>query len=67
MSLGVGSEVLASGSSDMLRESLLEDDGMASIWSSAPPLDHSAFSAGTSKPMSFSSQGQKQMFPYETT
>lgn len=31
MSLGVGSVALASGSSDMLRESLLDDVGMASV------------------------------------
>lgn len=65
MSLGVGSVALASGSSDMLRESLLEDIGMASVWSSAPPMDGSTSSGDTSKPVSLSPQGEKQTF--ETT
>lgn len=39
MSLGVGREALASTSSDMLRESLLDDVGMASVWSSNPLTD----------------------------
>lgn len=59
MSLGVGSVALASVSSDMLRESLLDDMGMASVWSSVPPMEGLASSGDTSKPVSLSPKGQK--------
>lgn len=64
MSLGVGRVGLASGSSDMLRESLLDDIGIASVWSSIPPEDGSTSSGDTSKPMSLSSWGQTQAHFY---
>lgn len=54
MSLGVGSVALASSSSDVLKESLLDDMGMASVWSSSPPKDGCASSGDTSKPVSLS-------------
>lgn len=57
MSLGVGKVARASSSSDVLRESLLEDMGMASIWSSIPPKEGSTSSGETSKPVSFSPTG----------
>lgn len=67
MSLGVGSVALASTSSDRLRESLLDDIGMASVWSSAPPMDGSTSSGDTSNPVSRSPRTQKQTLPNETT
>lgn len=65
MSLGVGNVALASGSSDMLRESLLDDVGMASVSLSTPPPDGSTSSGEISKPVSLSPQGQKKKFRYD--
>lgn len=62
MSLGVGKVARASGSSDVLRESLLEDMGIASIWSSAPPIEGCTSSGDTSKPVSFSSESVKKVY-----
>lgn len=65
MSHGVGSVALESVSSDMLRESLLDDTGMASVSSSAPPMDGGASSGDTSKPVSFSPGRRRQKHLFE--
>lgn len=61
MSLGVGRVARASGSSDKLSESLLEDVGIASVCSSSLGAVCCTSSGETSKPVSVSPTTHTQL------